>query len=109
MRRRVGTKLILLSFSQFFGILVNRMTKKMVRMTRPIIRYGLISTERSYSLIASNSLAERLARPAVSSGLSFACIKFIATYIPSSEPIGLNDCARLSRRVAVSSVPIDRM
>ncbi len=36
-------------------------------------------------------------------------MKFMATYMPNNEPIGLNDCARFNRRVAVSSVPIERM
>ena len=29
--------------------------------------------------------------------------------MPNNDPIGLKDWARLSRRVAVSSVPIDRI
>ena len=36
-------------------------------------------------------------------------MKFIATNIPQSEPIGLKAWAKFSLRVAVSSVPIDIM
>ena len=37
------------------------------------------------------------------------CMKFIATHMPQSEPMGLKLCARLSLRVAFSFSPIDRM
>ena len=72
-------------------------------------RYGAIRTLRSLSFTAANCASLSWARAAVSSGLSLAWMKFIATNMPNNEPIGLNDCARLSRRVAVSSLPIDRM
>ena len=42
-------------------------------------------------------------------GLSLAWMKFIATYMPSSDPIGLNDCARFRRRVADPCGPIVRI
>ena len=75
----------------------------------PMARYGPMSTLKSLSFTASNCASLSCARAAVSSGLILAWMKFIATSMPNSEPIGLNDCARFRRRVAVSSVPIDRM
>ena len=36
-------------------------------------------------------------------------MKFIATNMPASEPMGLNDCARFRRRVAVSRSPMSKM
>ena len=63
-----------------------------------------------FILTCGLSFLETSSNPYILSiGFSFAWIKFMATYIPSKEPIGLNDCARLRRRVAVASVPMDKM
>ena len=67
-----------------------------------------MSTERSLSRMAVNSLSLSRARSSVDAGFSRAWMKFMATYMPQSEPIGLKHCARFSLRVAVCSEPIDR-
>ena len=72
-------------------------------------KYGAIRIERSVSRTASNSSLLSRLRSAVSMGKSRAWMKFIATYIPSKDPIGLNDWAKFKRRVADSSGPIDNI
>ena len=64
---------------------------------------------RSACFIASNSASGRFARAAESIGFSRAWMKFIATNIPHREPMGLNDWAKFSLRVAVAGSPIARM
>ena len=108
-RRNVGRKSILWFWSAFFGILANNITRNITAIIAAMTRYGVISTVKSCSLRAKNSLSVNFALPSVSIGLSFACMKFIATYIPRSEPIGLKLCAKFSLRVAVCSVPIERI
>src|SRR5690554_3407939 len=109
MRFIVGIKLISLLLSPFVGILAIHIIRNITKTTTPIRRYGAMSTERSDCFKTSNSVSVRVARSAVLNGLSLACIKFMATYIPAREPIGLNDCARLSLRVEDSSGPIVRI
>ena len=59
--------------------------------------------------MALNSASESNARSSVEAGFSLAWMKFMATYIPHSEPMGLKHCAMFRRRVAVSSEPIVRI
>ena len=97
-------------FSSFtLGIFTTRMRRNMTAMTMPITTYGAIRIPRSLCLMASKSASGRAALSWELSGLSLAWMKFMATNIPHSEPIGLNDWAKLRRRVAVSSGPIARM
>ncbi len=72
-------------------------------------KYGEIRIDKSDCFIASNSGSESTARSVVLIGSSLAWIKFMATNIPKSEPMGLNACAKLSLRVAFSSGPIVKM
>ena len=83
--------------------------RNIATMTMPMTTYGVMRMPRSDCFIASNSASDRVARAAESIGFRRAWMKFIATYMPHSEPMGLNDCAKFSRRVAVAGSPIARM
>ena len=62
----------------------------MTTKTTPIAMYGLTTTDKSEAFSASNSAFGKIARSAVERGFILAWMKFIATHMPSSEPIGLN-------------------
>ena len=55
------------------------------------------------------ALSDSKARSAVSNGCKRRWMNSMATYMPNKAPMGLNACARLSRRVAVSSGPMDKI
>jgi hypothetical protein len=59
--------------------------------------------------MALNSASLNNARSSVEAGFNLAWMKFMATYMPHSEPMGLKHCAMFRRRVAVSSEPMVRM
>ena len=64
---------------------------------------------KGYDLITLHGSWARETRAAESIGFRRAWMKFIATNMPHREPMGLNDCAKFSRRVAVAGSPIARM
>ncbi len=59
--------------------------------------------------MASNSSTGRLALSAVPNLFILAKMKSRATMIPMRDPMGLKDCAKFKRCVAVDSAPIERM
>ena len=60
-------------------------------------------------LAASSRLENPTSRTSGASLCSDDNTTFDATNMPSSEPMGLNDCDRLRRRVAVSLLPNESM
>ena len=85
------------------------MRTNITMITRPTTQYGPVRTLRSACFIASKPASSRSALSAVLAGCSLACMKFIATYMPISEPIGLKHWAKFSLLVDVSSDPMLRM